>query len=76
LLNPHVTLTDSNISEQLCLLQFVGQLVGKGKGQIISSATITTYGGIVLAAADSQPAIGNVVFKAKMIDESKVKAPH
>ena len=56
--------------------QFVGQLAGKEKGGILSSATVTTYGGIVLGEDNNQHAVGSVVLKAKMIDESKVKAPH
>ena len=56
--------------------QFVGQVVGKEKKGILSGASIQTYGGLVLAEDDNQRAIGSVVLKAKMIDESKVKAPH
>lgn len=56
--------------------QFVAQMVGKEKNGIISSASITTYGGLVVSTDDNQHAIGSVVLKAKMIDESKVKAPH
>ena len=57
-------------------MQFVGQLQGKEKIGILSSATIKTYGGLVLAEDDNQRAVGSVVFTAKMIAESKVKAPH
>jgi hypothetical protein len=56
--------------------QFVAQMVGKEKGGIISSATVTTYGGLVLEVDGNQRAVGSAVLTAKMIDESKVKAPH
>ena len=50
---------------------------GKAKNEILSSATITTYGGIVLDTdnKDNVVGAGSISFAAKMVAESKVKVP-
>jgi hypothetical protein len=50
---------------------------GREKNGIISSATITTYGGIIVDTddEDSDTGVGAVSLTGKMIAESKVKVP-
>jgi hypothetical protein len=50
---------------------------GKAKNGILSSATITTYGGIVIDTdnEDNVVGAGNISFAAKMVAESKVNVP-
>jgi len=55
--------------------QFVGQIRGKEKGGILSSATIKTLGGIVLGNDDNEYGVGSANLTAKMVAESKVKVP-
>ena len=55
----------------------VAMVDGKEKKGVLSSATITTYGGLVVDgdANDSDFGIGSVSLTAKMIDASKVRVP-
>ena len=50
---------------------------GKEKNGIITSATITTYGGIIIDtdSEDSDTGVGSVSLTGKLIAESKVKVP-
>jgi hypothetical protein len=50
---------------------------GREKNGIISSATITTYGGIIIDTddEDSDTGVGTVSLTGKLIAESKVKVP-
>lgn len=50
---------------------------GKEKNGLLSSATITTYAGIMLDTdnEDNDVGAGNISFTAKMVAESKVKVP-
>jgi hypothetical protein len=55
----------------------VAMVDGKEKKGVLSSATITSYGGLVVDGDtdDSDFGIGSVSLTAKMIDASKVKVP-
>jgi hypothetical protein len=55
--------------------RFISLIQGKEKKGVLSSATIKTYGGIVLKSSDDGYAAGSVVLTGKMIDASKVKVP-
>jgi hypothetical protein len=57
--------------EFACLVQ------GKEKNGLLSSATVTTYGGFILDTdtSDSDVGAGNFSLSAKMVAESKVKVP-
>ena len=56
---------------------FVALVDGKQKNGVLSSATITTYGGLIVDGDDddSDFGIGSISLAAKMIDASKVKVP-
>jgi hypothetical protein len=57
--------------EFACLMQ------GKEKNAVLSSATVTTYGGFILDTdtEDNDVGAGNISLAAKMVAESKVKVP-
>jgi hypothetical protein len=48
---------------------------GKQKNGILNSATITTYGGLIIEDEDNSLGAGSISLKAKMVPESKVKVP-
>jgi hypothetical protein len=52
---------------------FVALVKGKEKNGDISSATIKSYGGIVLDVEDGEYRAGSMTLSAKMVDSSKVK---
>jgi hypothetical protein len=52
---------------------FAALVDGKVKNGVLSSATITTYGGLVADGDDNDFEIGSISLSAKMIDASKVK---
>ena len=52
--------------------QFGGQIQGKEKGGILSSATIKTLGGLALGNDDNEYGVGSATLTAKMVTESKV----
>ena len=56
---------------------FVALVDGKLKNGVLSSATITTYGGLVVDGDTDEGdfGIGSISLAAKMIDASKVKVP-
>jgi hypothetical protein len=56
---------------------FVAMVDGKQKNGVLSSAAITTYGGLIVDGDDDDNdfGIGSVSLTAKMIDASKVKVP-
>ena len=54
---------------------FVALVNGKEKGNDISSATIKSYGGIVLEEVDGEYRAGTMTLSAKMVDASKVPVP-
>ena len=54
---------------------FVGQIQGKEKAGILSSATIKTLGGIALGNDGNEYGLGSENLTAKMVAESKVKVP-
>jgi hypothetical protein len=56
-------------------IQFVGQIQGKEKGGILSSATIKTLGGLALGNDGNEYGVGSTNLTAKMVAESKVKVP-
>jgi len=58
-------------------LAFVAIVDGKEKKGVLNSATITTYGGLIVDGDDDDNdfGIGAISLTAKMIDASKVKVP-
>ena len=48
---------------------------GKQKNGILSSATITTYGGLIIEEDDNSVGAGSLFLKAKMVPDSKVRVP-
>lgn len=48
---------------------------GKQKNGVLSSAVITTYGGLLIEDEDSYVGAGTISLKAKMVPESKIKVP-
>jgi hypothetical protein len=52
---------------------FVALVEGKEKKGILSSAKVTTFGGLVLQAEGNEYRAGNLVFTGTMVDVSKVK---
>ena len=56
---------------------FAALVDGKQKNGVLSSATITTYGGLIVDGDDDDNdfGIGAISLTAKMIDASKVKVP-
>lgn len=55
---------------------FVALVNGKEKGGVITGATVKSYGGIVVEQDDDEYRAGTMTLTAKMVDESKVNAPH
>ena len=57
--------------------RLLAMIDGKEKKGVLSSATITTYGGLVVDGVtdESDFGIGSISLTAKMIDASKVKVP-
>ena len=52
---------------------FVALIEGKGKNGILSSAKVTTFGGLVLEVDGNEYRAGNLVLTGTMVDVSKVK---
>ena len=54
---------------------FAGLMQGKVSKGVLSGATMTTYGGLVVNAEDNDFEVGSITLTGKMIDSSKVKVP-
>ena len=55
--------------------EFVALIEGKRKNGILSSAKVTTFGGLVLNVEGDEYRAGNLVLTGTMVDVSKVKVP-
>jgi len=54
---------------------FVALIEGKWKNGILSSAKVTTFGGLVLEVDGNEYRAGNFILTGTMVDVSKVKVP-
>jgi hypothetical protein len=55
--------------------EFVALIEGKRKNGIVSSANVTSFGGLVLKVDGNEYRAGNLVLTGTMVDVSKVKIP-